>query len=69
MEPIDDSFKEMISSSLVTFTYQNREILALRASRLEQPQMYNGEYYSRHLSHSKKVEKENYYSFFKNFSS
>lgn len=66
-EPISDKFKRVLKSNLVTFTYNNREILLLKASRSETPERYNGDIYRRNLSHLDKVDRDSEFDFLDEF--
>lgn len=66
-EPISDEFKQIIKSNLVTFTYNNREIMLFKAYRTIKPERYNGDIYRRNLSHLEKVDRDDEFSFFETF--
>ncbi|MEY8212951.1 MAG: DUF262 domain-containing protein [Colwellia sp.] len=66
-EPISDSFKESIKSNMVTFTYQDKEILLFQSSRKEEPEMYDNKFHTRTMSHINEVERTKEYEFFTKF--
>lgn len=66
-EPISEEFKLHIKSKMVSFSYRDKEILILNANRLETPQPYNGEFFTRFCSDNKKVESTEMYSFMQSF--
>ncbi|MFK3991217.1 DUF262 domain-containing protein [Psychrobacter sp. NPDC064578] len=66
-QPITDTFKKIIKTNLVTFTYNNREILLFKASRgstNNKPERYDGDIYTRNLSHLEKVTRDDEFDFF-----
>ncbi|MBX8574265.1 DUF262 domain-containing protein [Pseudomonas cichorii] len=67
-EPISAEFKSEIKSKLVTFTYKDKEILMFRASRIETPQNYDGNFYRRTLSNNEKIPASDIYNFMQRFS-
>jgi hypothetical protein len=66
-QPISDKFKQTIKSNLVTFTYNNREIMLLKAFRSENPERYDGDIYRRNLSHLEKVDRDSEFDFLDSF--
>lgn len=66
-QPISEAFKQEIKSNLVTFTYNNREILMLKASRSEKPERYAGDIFKRTLSHLEKVDRDLEFDFLDSF--
>ncbi len=63
-QPISDEFKQTLKSNLVTFTYNNREILLFKASRSAKPERYDGDIYRRNMSHIEKVDRDSEFDFF-----
>jgi hypothetical protein len=66
-EPISESFKNVIKSNVVTFTYQDKEILLFQATRSEEPEIYDNKYFTRNLSHVTEVERSKEFEFFNRF--
>lgn len=66
-EPIDDEFKSKIKSELVTFSYQDKQIFLFKATRGNQPTLYDGKYYKRSISHIEAVDRKDEFDFFKLF--
>ncbi|EJM7233416.1 DUF262 domain-containing protein [Vibrio cholerae] len=66
-QPISDKFKETIKSNLVTFTYNNREIMLFKAFRSDKPERYDGDIYRRNLSHLEKVDRDSEFDFLDSF--
>lgn len=67
IQPISERFKETIKSNLVTFTYNNREIMLLKAFRSDKPERYDGDIYRRNLSHLEKVDRDSEFDFLDSF--
>lgn len=66
-QPISESFKKIIKSNIVSFTYKKREILLFKASRdlnTNRPERYDGDVYTRNLSHIKKIDRDEEFDFF-----
>lgn len=66
-QPISEIFKQSLKSNLVTFTYNNREILLFKASRSVKPERYDGDIYRRNLSHNEKVDRDSEFDFLDTF--
>lgn len=66
-QPISEKFKDVIKSNLVTFTYNNREVMLLKAFRSERPERYGGDIYKRNLSHIVKVDRDSEFDFLDSF--
>lgn len=66
-QPISDKYKQIIKSNLVTFTYNNREIMLLKAFRSDNPERYDGDIYRRNLSHLEKVDRDSEFDFLDTF--
>ncbi|TCB65876.1 DUF262 domain-containing protein [Acinetobacter sp. ANC 4178] len=62
-QPISEKFKQVIKSNIVTFTYNNREILLFKAFRSDNPERYNGDIYKRNLSHLEIVDRDSEFDF------
>lgn len=66
-QPITDEFKQILKGNLVTFSYHNREILLLKASRGAEPERYDDNIYRRNLSHLELVKRNEEFKFFETF--
>lgn len=66
-EPIQDDFKKIIKSKLVSFQYGEKEILVLSARRTSEPQPYDEEFYKRISSDNTAIKKTDLFHFMKNF--
>lgn len=66
-EPIQDDFKKIIKSKLVSFQYGEKEILVLSARRTSEPQPYAEEFYKRISSDNTAIKNTDLFQFMKNF--
>ncbi|MFM5080722.1 DUF262 domain-containing protein [Aeromonas veronii] len=55
-EPISDRMKTEILMKIINFNYKDKEILVFRSQRAKNPEVYDGCYYNRYLSHNNKID-------------
>ncbi|WP_273820445.1 GmrSD restriction endonuclease domain-containing protein [Pseudomonas asplenii] len=66
-EPVSQEFKQMIKSKIVSFQYEDKEILVLSARRTNEPQPYEDAFYKRISSDNVQITNTEIFSFMKNF--
>lgn len=66
-EPISDEFKLHIKTNIVSFKYSEKEILIMRASRLDTPQLYDKKFFIRESSDNRELTPDELVSFIGNF--
>ena len=66
-EPISDQFKSKIKAGLITFSYNDKQMMIFKAHRGDQPEIYAGKFYTRTLSHLEEVAAERFFNFFEIF--
>jgi len=66
-EPVEHEIKQKIKSSIVSFSYHNKQIMLFKLTRSENPALYDGSFHKRTLSHIEKIERQEEFTFFKHF--
>lgn len=57
-EPIEPTVKAKIKAGLVSFSYQDKQIMQFKLSRGDDPIMYAEKYFKRTMSHLEEIERK-----------
>ena len=66
-EPIEDEVKSKIKAELVSFSYQNKQVMQFKLTRGDSPVLYDQKYFKRTMSHLEEIERKDELNFLKQF--
>ena len=66
-EPIEAELKSKIKAELVSFSYQNKQVMQFKLTRGDSPALYDQKYFKRTMSHLEEVERKEELNFLKQF--
>lgn len=66
-EPIEDEIKSKIKADLVSFAYQDKQVMQFKLNRIERPVLYDQKYFKRTMSHLEEIPRKDELAFLKQF--